>query len=321
MKATKSHKRILTALLAATMMFSLIGAQAFAAAPTATAAPPEILATVPEYPAFTFDVTQSQFIDAYTEFALGVSASGIYFLAPFPSGFSAADISWSDNTPGTLSNIASLDFESEFDYDFGSVIGEAPAYEAYFSSYYANAPDTGPYSVKATYTADVDLPGADFTFVVTNERVQDDPNVIVGGLIYAIYDPDTGLPSVTPRPFSASGNDYYSGAHIGRSYVTALDGFANAVYFQKAADSWTSARGFDGIESITINGVPHPTTLPDGWLYRVYKADPRIPGQYNVDPMSKIITMDDYKLSEGDYVVLKFGDYYDDELFPDIINP
>jgi hypothetical protein len=304
----KLRSKTWLSLVVAFAMVVLVGGTAFAASPAAAAPPNEVLLTLPDYQAYSFDVTQSYYVDAYTQFALGVLTSGAYISTTFPVGFDPDDIVWTDNTPGTLGTVATLAYYGAFSHTFPA--GPGTAYEAYFSTDYSAAPDTGPYSVKATYTADPQLPEADFSFVVTDEDNTDPINVSVGNVTYEFYDDngnywDSGT-------FTVYANDYYSLSHIGRSYVTAMDGIARSQSAGLINGYTTYGAYADAIESITLDTKITNSGL-NGWQYRVYKPSG---SGYVIDNLSEVIAMDDYKLSSGDYVLVKYGDLYDTSLFP-----
>jgi hypothetical protein len=308
-------------ILSLTLVFSMLGATTWAV----EAQPAEVLMSAIQngssgFDEYTYDVTQTLYPDAYLNIVNGVwttpppPAFPLFLPTPFASTFDPDDIIWTDNTPGTLGNVVNLEFYDAFGF------GDGLAYEAYFSSYYDNAPTTGPYSVRASFQSPGDDQSADFTFVVTDQNNQDSYNTVVSSINFAFYFPESTDPDATGKTSEVRGNAYYSESHIGRSYVTGFDGLYEAG-FENIIDGYTRYFGSDSVESITIDGKVATNEGNEGWQYRVYKQDPLISVNYNIDPLSALIALDDYKLSDNDYVMFKYGNYYDDTLFDDVIQP
>ncbi|MDR1603541.1 MAG: hypothetical protein LBS10_01955 [Gracilibacteraceae bacterium] len=300
------------------------GAPVFAAgsAPQAINPPDEVLWSLDVDSAglerYSYDVTQTLYTEAYLNIVDGAMKSplGEYGPAPFPNSFLTSDITWTDVTAGTLGIVADLAYEDTQPF------GAGLEYDALFELDYYSAPATGPYVARATWTGSANAPNADFTFVVTDQYNADSSQATASGIHYAIFDPATGQPYNPVGPLTVLGSDYVSLTHTGRSYATGFDGLFRAVYYEGAADGYTRYLNSDVLYSITIDGISYAydAGYNTGWLYRVYKPSAS-PGRYVVDPLSQFIALDDYKLEDDDYVVLKYGNPYDDALFPAVYTP
>jgi hypothetical protein len=339
MKTIKLHKRILVALVAATMILSLIGSQSFAAVDAG--GDYDTLLSQDTDPNGERNYSYTTEYDDENDADLEVLFIGGDLSTSEEVPLTEADayaLDWTYNTPGADEWVDAYVIPYPIDMDETEF---AAAGEVTIT---AGAP-VGPYSIRFYVSTDPTV-YADFTFVVTGSSLEPAAEDITVYYYEGSFDPDnlaTNLITGGEVP-SVPANGYYPPTGFDdRSYPTVMDAVAATqtypqyppltsyieLYNLAPWNTFTrlmNIRVSDDRSDLFASSTNYPVDpLEEGWLYGVYK--PLGGGVYEHDFLSKVEGPYDYYVEDGDLVIFVLteydpGDDFDelyDELFPEDI--